>query len=399
MILLKQEKKYKKLTNYNTIKVGFICEQNSGWMGGVNYFKNLFIAMSRVDCPKIIPYLLPIKDSGAKFLLEYAKVIHSKKGFKYYTKKFLYKIKGQDFVKKDHMEYDPKLDIISHMQSLVNKNFIAWIPDFQHIYLPEMFSKDEIACRNKVFNQLAQESSLVIFSSQDALEDFKKFAPEFAHKGRILNFVAIPDKDIYQKTDKVKDEIIKKFHLPQKYFYVPNQFWIHKNHKVVFDAISILKQQGKDIQVIFTGGTNDYRHANYFCDLMEFVKEKNIENNIKILGLVDPIEVYYLMRNCISIINPSFFEGWSSTVEEAKSIGKNIVLSSINVHKEQNPPQGIYFDPRNPEELAKILSEKWQSKKSEPDFELEKTAQEQLENRIINFGKTYQKIILDALQK
>lgn len=382
-----------------TIKVGFLANQSSGWMGGINYYKNLFIAMSKVYNPKLIPYILEPKDEKAKILLKYAKKINFKKGIKYQLTKIMTKLSGKTFCKERYLVENINVDIISNTQSPNHAPCIAWIPDFQHLHLPEMFSEDEIEYRSNNFKELAKKSLKIILSSNDALNDFKKFVPEYANKGEVLHFVAIPDKNIYQKTDEIKEQIINKFDLPAKYFYVPNQFWIHKNHKVVFEAISILKQQGININVVFTGNTSDYRHANYFNELMEYTKEQNIENNIKLLGLIDLIEVYYLMRNCISIINPSLFEGWSSTVEEAKSIGKNIILSNINVHKEQNPPEGVYFDPKNPQELAEILKEKWMNGESKPDFELEKIAQEKLEDRIIEFGKTYQKIVLEALQE
>ena len=380
-----------------TIKVGFLSEQNSGWMGGINYYKNLFIAISKIEHPKIIPYILAPKDENAKILLNYAHPIELKKDIKYLLTKIAATLKGKKFNKNEYLYKNIDIDLVSNTQSTEYSPAIAWIPDFQHIHLPEMFSEEEINYRSANFRKLAEKSLLVILSSEDALNDFKKFIPEFAHKGRVLNFVAIPDENIYKLTDEITQKTIKKFDLSEKYFYVPNQFWIHKNHKVVLEAISILKVEGININVVFTGNTSDYRHANYFNDLMEFVKEKGIENNIKLLGLVDLNEVFCLMRNCISIINPSLFEGWSSTVEESKSLGKNIILSNINVHKEQNPPRGVYFNPYNANELADILKDKWLKGKSGPDFDLEELAQSQLEKRIIEFGKTYRQIVLDGL--
>lgn len=380
------------------IKVGFLSEQSSGWMGGVNYFKNLFIAISKVDNPKIVPYIKKIKDEKTAFLLNYSTELKETKGLKYLLNKIKCKITKKSFIKADYCEYSPSIDIVSHMQTPVKNKFIAWIPDFQHIHLPEMFSEEEAKCRDTSFRNLAEKSAKVILSSYDALKDFQSFTPEYAHKGCVLNFVAIPEQDIYKKTDEIKDETIKKFNLPEKYFYVPNQFWAHKNHKVVFEAISILKQKGININIIFSGQTSDYRNANYFNELMEYAASQNITENIKLLGLIEPIEVCYLIRNCISIINPSLFEGWSSTVEEAKSIGKNIILSNINVHKEQNPPKGVYFNPKSPNELAEILEKKWVSKNFGPDYELEELAQQQLEERIVQFGKNYQKIVIDALK-
>lgn len=380
------------------IKVAFLSEQSSIWMGGINYFKNLFIALSKVDNPKVIPYILKPSDKKADILLNYAEVLVLNKNVKYKLTKFFSLLTGRNFPKKKYLYNNLKVDVISHSHVVCNKPIISWIPDFQHIHLPEMFDETEINSRNQNFKVKADDSQIIILSSQDALNDFKNFSPENAYKARVVKFVAIIDKDVYEKTDKLKAQLISKFNLPEKYFYVPNQFWRHKNHKVVLESIAILKQRGIDVKIVFTGNTSDYRHPNFFEELMTFVKEKNIEDNIKILGLVEFTDVYYLMRNCISIINPSLFEGWSSTVEEAKSLGKNIILSNINVHKEQNPLAAIYFNPNNPVELADILQEKWLSGKSGPDVELEKIAKEQLEIRIIEFGKSYQNIVLEALQ-
>ena len=56
-----------------------------------------------------------------------------------------------------------------------------------------------------------------------------------------------------------------------------------------------------------------------------------------------------------SVINPSFFEGWSTSVEEAKILNKIIILSNIKVHKEQNPEMSHYFDPNNSNDLTKKI--------------------------------------------
>jgi glycosyltransferase involved in cell wall biosynthesis len=59
-----------------------------------------------------------------------------------------------------------------------------------------------------------------------------------------------------------------------------------------------------------------------------------------------------LMHHAIAVIQPSTFEGWSTSVEESKAMGKQIILSSIDVHVEQAPERGIYFSPHSPDELV-----------------------------------------------
>ena len=56
-----------------------------------------------------------------------------------------------------------------------------------------------------------------------------------------------------------------------------------------------------------------------------------------------------------ALINPSFFEGWSTSVEEAKILNKKVLLSDIKVHREQKPTKSYFFNPYNHVELSKII--------------------------------------------
>lgn len=380
----------------NKIKVAFLFQASENWLGGLNYYKNLFFAISRIKKPIIEPYILKPKSDNAKILLDIDNVKILKKNLKYRFLKIFSKIFKNKF---NPLIIANQIDVISHVYSKdCNVPTISWIPDFQHLHLPEMFTENETKERDNEYLEIAQNSKLVILSSNDALNDFKNFAPEYADKGRVLHFVAIPDADAYKNIGNLEEQIKSKFKLPEKYFYVPNQFWKHKNHITVLKAVSMLKKQNLNINVVFTGNTKDYRNPDFFNkEILSFIKEEKLEENIKILGIVELDEVYYLMRNCISIINPSLFEGWSSTVEEAKSIGKNIILSNLNVHIEQNPPCAKYFNPLDYKELANILKEKWLNENTEIDYKLEQDAQNNLFDRIENFGKQYQKIVEEAL--
>ena len=47
--------------------------------------------------------------------------------------------------------------------------------------------------------------------------------------------------------------VVLNYHLPAKYGFVANQFWRHKNHSVLPDALSILKRQGIELPLVLTG--------------------------------------------------------------------------------------------------------------------------------------------------
>lgn len=388
------------------INIGFTLGELNEWLGGLNYFKNLFKAIHLYEDSKINPILfLDYEKDNTKIKKIYSDltdIIESKALFK--DKSILNKLnrKTLRYANKSFF-YDlyfklKNVNIISHSDFCDSRSGlkkINWIPDFQHIHLPDMFSKEELELRTNHYKALARESDIIILSSNDAYNDFKEFVPEFAYKGRILNFVSIPETGIYEENDTVKNNLKSKYNISDKFFYMPNQFWKHKNHKIVFEAVKLLKSNGINVQAVFTGHLSDYRSNAHIQELFDFVKNNNLENSIKILGLIDYNEVQFLTRNCLSLINSSLFEGWNTMVEEAKSIGKNIILSDLKVHREQNPPEAIYFDPYNFEQLAEILKHKWINSDGGSDYRLEEQAKKDLNKRIIKFAKTYEDYILE----
>lgn len=145
------------------------------------------------------------------------------------------------------------------------------------------------------------------------------------------------------------------------YFLIPNQFWVHKNHLVIIEALKILKSERKDVCILCTGNTHDYRNPKYFNSIMKLAAQSGVLENFIVLGIVPYADLIGLIMNSLSLINPSFFEGWSTTVEEAKSLDLSIILSDIPVHREQNPAKGIFFNPKDARSLANIMWDVWTS--------------------------------------
>ncbi len=384
------------------IKVAFALQEDESWMGGINYLKNLLYAVSGFG-DRIEPVLFVGKRSAARTvrLFEpYAAIFRhgmfDKKSTAWYLRKLVMKLTGADRLCAS-LFAGHGIHVASHC-SISGRNFpfrtINWIPDFQHLHLPELFSAREISERNRKYRKRIEESDLMVVSSRAALADLASFAPEHSHKARVLHFVSQPTPGIYEL--EVREQVESKYGFSGKFFYLPNQFWRHKNHRTVFAAVAILKRRGVDVTVICTGHTAELAGREHFANLQRFLTDRGLDENIRILGLVDYEEVLFFMRYSVSVINPSLFEGWSSTVEEAKSIGKNMILSDIPVHREQEPPGSVYFAPTNDEQLADILLDRWCKSNGGPDFELEKAARENLESRTKEFARTYQDIVLEV---
>jgi len=161
----------------------------------------------------------------------------------------------------------------------------------------------------------------------------------------------------------------------------------------VIDALALTKAAHSDITVVCSGNTNDYRNPHYFNDLLFKVAKSGIHQQFIVLGAIPHSHIFALMRQSVGVIQPSKFEGWSTTVEETKSLGKGIILSDISVHREQNPPQAVYFAPDDPHALARAMIEIWQDACPGPDATLEQHARATFQQRQQAFAAAFMEIV------
>ena len=149
-------------------------------------------------------------------------------------------------------------------------------------------------------------------------------------------------------------ELRNKFCFKKQFFFIPNQFWEHKNHLFLFKVIKSLKNS--NYLFIFSGELSDYRNQHHVRKILFFIKKNKLDNKILILNNIKYNEVISLMINSIAVINPSLYEGWSTTVEEAKIYMKRLIISNIDVHKEQVSRNSFFFDLDNPKSLLNKIN-------------------------------------------
>ena len=387
------------------IKVAFLNLGSSQWAGGLHYLRNLLYAISVLEDRRIEPYVFVgagVDERLVEPVRPYARIVRTplverRKSLSWFGWKAFFLLAGSNWPLNRLMRRHG-IEVVSHSniwgRGLPYK-LINWIPDFQHLRLPEMFSEKERADRSRDFRRLLRDSDRIVLSSKDAETDLCEFFPGNEAKVRVLNFVSQPSVSSWDSEDVSLAAVEGRCSFKGKFFYMPNQFWRHKNHRVVFEAVNILKDRGVDIQVVCSGYMDDYRHKEHVGELRAYIRDNGLGNNIRLLGMIDYRDVFVLMRHAVAVINPSLFEGWSSTVEEAKSMGKGMILSDIPVHREQNPPGSVYFPPRDPNKLAALLESYWLEKEGGPDLELERRARELLPERTRAFGRRYQEIVLE----
>lgn len=378
-----------------------LSSAGSSWTGGVTYFANLLHALRALPDRRIEVVVLTEPGRPAEFDRRFPadRVIETKvftpgklpRSAGKAAERLLGRNLAAEAVLRRH-----HVDALSHFTPLGRRSpvpVLPWVPDLQETHLPGFFSPDELA-RRAAGNQLfADAGRRVIVSSEHARGDWQQLHPQAAAKARVLRFVS----GIAAEATASADELRKRYDLPERFFHVPNQLWVHKNHIVVAHALKILKDRGVDATAISTGATADPRRPEHFADLQAEIARLGVADRFRFAGLVPFADVAGLLRHAVAVVNPSLFEGWSTTVEEAKSLGKRVLLSEIPVHVEQAPERGRYFATDDAERLADLMAETLAGYDPAEERRAEAAAAAALPARVTAFARTYEAIVLDAL--
>ncbi|MDR0606479.1 MAG: glycosyltransferase [Bacteroidales bacterium] len=373
-------------------QINIMYTYNEDWIAGVYYVCNIIKALKFLpDENKPVLRILYTRSSSLEHIeateypyIEYLCVPDKLIIIKRAINKFIRIFFGNYiFFKFKLLEQLPNLFLADLRYNLLTvKQPVVWIPDFQEKYVPQFFSKMAVYNRHVYYITVIKNELDVVFSSNNAKNDFKKFYPQHTNKKYVLRFASIID---IGKLFKCNETILRnKYSLNKPYFVVSNQFWAHKNHIVVLEALKIVKEKNPEILVVFTGKESDHRNPKYTDSLKTFVIENNLSDNVRFLGFVDRTEQLALLRHSIAVIQPSLFEGWSTVVEDCKTIGKHIVLSNLPVHIEQINEDVTFFDPLDENRLAEILLSDIKGN-NYTETELTK----KLEQRIITFANDF----------
>lgn len=338
-----------------TIGIPFNYDEN--WIGGTYYIKNLVSSLN----------LLPAAEQPDIWILS-----HSEDSFDFIRDNTNYprlqwiapvQIAGINeaigrreklkrlltpwFMKKEvvfDVIFPSPIDRFSHQTA-------CWIPDFQDKHLPDFFTDTELEAREKEHRSYFENYKHLVFSSHAAKNDFLHFYPEAEVSCHVVHFAVSDDVLASRDIEYVRD----KYNLPERYFYCPNQFWIHKNHKLAIDAISHLKQQGIEAHIVFSGKEHDSRAPDHADNLKDLVIQQQLENNVQFLGFLPRDDQMAIFKGATCIVQPSLFEGWSTVIEDAKSLSQYILAADIPANVEQTNTNIEFFNPQDFIQLANLM--------------------------------------------
>lgn len=345
-------------------RIGLFFNFDKNWIGGAIYMMNIIRALKVLPTEKKPELVLFYSEDNIKFLTEIKEINYdfisyieysNKKGrIVNYLKSFLSR-KNQfitDEISNANLYGLFPLNDFPVKTRIENCKIASWFPDFQHKFYPQYFSKTNLLFRELRFRWVFKKTDTLVLSSQDAFSHYKKFYPDYPQdKVNVVPFVSIIDDLILPDIA----DVLAMYEISKPYFMVSNQFYEHKNHILVFKAINNLKSKHPNLLVVFTGRMEDYKNPKFIEYLKKYIAENELEQFCKFLSVLPRVDQLALMKNSIAVIQPSKFEGWSTVVEDAKSLQGQIIASDLGVHIEQLGDRAYYFTQENENELIEMM--------------------------------------------
>lgn len=240
------------------------------------------------------------------------------------------------------------LEPTSRALSLQKLNYMITVWDLSHRdtpEFPEVRLWNTFLSREMIYHHCLAQALLVIADSDTLLDRLvERYGID---RNRVLAMPFSPSPFLDDEVSKHVD-VLQKYNLNEGYFFYPAQFWPHKNHIRILQALQLLKKQGNEYHVVFCG--SDKGNAGY---IKQVIRDYDLTGQVKVLGFVPVEDMRNLYKLCRAVVMPSYFGPTNIPPLEAWMVGKPLIYS--DVFTEQVGDAAVCVNPDSAEELAMAM--------------------------------------------
>ncbi|HYH23296.1 MAG TPA: glycosyltransferase family 1 protein [Azospirillum sp.] len=242
--------------------------------------------------------------------------------------------------------------------------FIAPIHDLQHRMQPEFpeVSADGIAARREHSDRMiCRYATLVLVDSEAGRQDVLRFYGDLIDDDRIRVLPFFPPvRRARPPGERDMARLRERYGLPDRYFFYPAQFWKHKNHRLIVEALARLKRDRNEIvDVVFAGSYAEKWRARNFIEVMALAETLGVRNQIRYLGFVPDRDMPALYAQSAGLVMPTFFGPTNMPPLEAWTFGRPVIVTNLPSIRDHLGDGALYVDPRDAASLAEAMHALW----------------------------------------
>jgi len=229
---------------------------------------------------------------------------------------------------------------------------VCLINDLQYLTYPEFFEEADRGTRAWAFSRAIASADHVVTPSQyvraSVLEHSKLRESQVSVIPHGFAAHRLPD-----ATDTRVRETLERYGLEHRgYFMYPANFWPHKNHVMLLIAFGKFCRTRPDLNVrlVLTGAGRPDQRA-----VRENVSRMGLADRVILPGYVPDAELGALMSGALALVCPSLYEGYGMPIVEAFAARCPVACSNVTSLPEVAGDAAEYFDPRKPDDIARVL--------------------------------------------
>lgn len=243
--------------------------------------------------------------------------------------------------------------------------FIVPIHDLQHRIqpeFPEVGGGAEAEIRDLSIRTICRFATFVLVDSDAGRQDVLRFYGDVIDNDRIRVLPYFPPARRAQPPDSRElARVRRRYSLPDRYFFYPAQFWPHKNHRLIVEALGQLRREGVECPtVVFAGGYADPLRAQTFIDVMALAGTLGVGGHVHYVGFVPDRDMPALYSLSAGLVMPTFFGPTNLPPLEAWAFGCPVITTDLPSIRDHLGDGALYVDPRDAGSLAQAMRRLWQ---------------------------------------
>jgi glycosyltransferase involved in cell wall biosynthesis len=223
---------------------------------------------------------------------------------------------------------------------------VMTLVDIQEVFYPEFFAPADLYLRDLHFRSSTRMADRVVTISEFSrrtLIEHHRLAPE-----RVKVVYLCGDERYARSETCARAPDVR---LPERFLFYPANWWKHKNHALLFQALGHLRhQRGRRFDLVLTGFGQDADSP-----VRAAAAEHRVEDQVLALGYRPVEELAYLYRRADMLVFPSLFEGFGIPLVEAMACGCPVVAARDTSIPEVVGDAAELFDPASPSALADAI--------------------------------------------
>jgi glycosyltransferase involved in cell wall biosynthesis len=242
--------------------------------------------------------------------------------------------------------------------------FIMTVHDLQHRLQPdwpEVSGGGEAQRREHLYRNAARTAVTLIADSEVGREDLlSAYGDVGLTEERVCSLPFVPPAYLRHVTPAEATDRVAAYGVTGPFLFYPAQFWPHKNHLRLVQALGHLKETlGISIPLVLSGSSSGGVRGATFKRFKEEATAAGVLEQLSFLGYIPDDDMSCFYRAATGLVMPTFFGPTNIPILEAWSLDCPVVTSDIRGVRDQAGDAAILVDPTSVESIAAGIHRLW----------------------------------------